>query len=76
MFLPDSWLAMRRKVRDGKRGARANGMPVSHLFPKGFLTVKFSAYFSKGSSKDSIFPSSQSLYNIRVGKIFDRLAIL
>ncbi len=38
--------------------------------------VKFSTYFSRGSSRELIFPSSHSLYSIRVGKILDRLAIL
>ena len=38
--------------------------------------VKFSTYFSRGSSREPIFPSSHSLYSISVGKILDKLAIL
>lgn len=86
-YAPDSWLAILRSVTDEERIctsplSRKMRPSVTYLscesrvFPRGFLMVKFSTYFSRGSSRDPIFPSSHSLYSISVGKIFDTLAIL
>lgn len=84
---PDSWLAILRSVTDEERICTSplskNMRPSvtylsceSRVFPSGFLMVKFSTYFSRGSSREPILPSSHSLYSISVGKIFDTLAIL
>lgn len=87
MHKPESWLAILRRVTEEERICTSplsrNMRPSvtyfsseSLVFPKGFFMVKFSTYFSSGSSKDAIFPSSHSLQSISVGKIFDKLAIL
>lgn len=86
-YAPESWLAIRRRVTDEERiwtsPLSRNMRPSvtyfsceSRVFPRGFLMVKFSTYFSRGSSREPIFPSSHSLYSISVGKILDKLAIL
>lgn len=78
VWLPESWLAILRRLSAGKWLLRVltdeDDAPL--LFPSGSLMVKLSAYFSRGSSRESTWPFSHSLYSISVGKILERLAIL
>lgn len=76
--LPERWLDILRRVSAGVLMPRVltDEDAGCLLLPSGFLIVKLSKYFSRGSSKESTRPSSHSLYSINVGKILERLAIL
>lgn len=85
--LPESWLAILLNVTEDdliwtSPLSRKISPSVTYfsseslLFPRGFLMVKLSTYFSRGSSKEPTLPSSHNRYSIRVGKILDTLAIL
>ncbi len=63
VWLPESWLAILRRVSPGEilLSVRADEDAGPPLFPSGFLMVKLSAYFSRGSSRESTRPSSHNL---------------